>query len=100
MLHLDGVQEPLVRGPKLRSLVDIAVIARKMAEVDAVELCSHLCPGVGPFGCSLGSDLGDSNQQQGQPAHQNVSLDSPREAVMGRAQLQGLLEGAEGVLDL
>lgn len=63
LLYLDRLQETFVRGPKLGSLVDIAVIARKVSKMDAVKLRPHPGPGVGLLGGSLRSDFGDPNQQ-------------------------------------
>jgi hypothetical protein len=55
---------------------------------------------VDPPPALAGLAFGDADQQQGQPAQQDVGADAPLQAVPDRAQLQGGLQVAEGALGL
>jgi hypothetical protein len=64
------------------------------ADVQLVELVADVVPG------QAGGGLGDADQQQGQPAQDDVGADALFEAVVDRPQVQGGLEGAPAAFDL
>src|SRR6266545_4341171 len=64
------------------------------ADVQLVELVADVVPGQTCGG------LGDAEQEQGQPAQDDVGADALFEAVVDRSQLQGGLEGAPAAFNL
>jgi hypothetical protein len=72
----------------LSALTEVPPGAGEGADHDAVELAAQLWPG------GLASVLGDSGQQQGQPAQDDMGADAFFLAVTARPQADDLLEVA------
>src|SRR5262249_38057828 len=64
------------------------------ADVQLVEVVADVVPG------APGGGLSDADQQQGQPAQDDVGADTWFEAVVDRPQVQGGLQGAPAAFDL
>jgi hypothetical protein len=80
-----GVGEP-------GGLLDLAGGAGERDEVQALEFAAQVAPGVG------GLAFADADEQQRQPADQDVRADALFEPVEDRAQAQDALEVVEGAL--
>ena len=78
---------------ELGGLPECAGRAGEGAEGEQVQLAGDLGPG------GAGGGLGDADQQQGQPAQDDVGADALLFAVVDRAQVDDLLEVAPAALD-
>src|SRR5439155_4424381 len=94
--RLDGepVEDLALGGGEAGGLLDVAGGAGEGDEVQALEFAAQVAPGV------AGLALCEADQQQRQPADQDVRADAVLEAVEDRAQAQDALQIAERALGL
>jgi hypothetical protein len=83
-----------LRGGRLAALVSEAGVAAEGSLVQALEFAAHVAPGI------AGLVLGDTDQQQRQPAELDVRADPVFFAVMHRPQVERGLHVTPTAFDL
>src|SRR3990170_878458 len=91
--QLEGAQDLLLAGGELGALAAEAGGAGEGAEVEALEFVAEVAPGL------VGGVLGDPDEQEGEPAEEDVGADPLFLAVVDGAQLERGLQVAPGALD-
>src|SRR5690606_35753883 len=89
-VDLEGGKDLGLLTGRLRALVHLGPDSHKLAQVHGLQHIPHRGPG------ALRADLHKPNQQQGEPAQQDVRTDPIVDAVIHRPQVQRALQGAEG----
>src|SRR5712691_8391708 len=92
--QLEVAQDLFVAGGEFGALAADAGRAGEGAEVEPFELVAEVAPGF------AGGVLGDADEEQGEPAEQDVGADPVFLAVVDGAQLEARLQVAPGALDL
>src|SRR5215210_7156399 len=93
-VDLEPGEDLALRVGQPGGLLDLAGGAGEGDEVEALELAAEVAPGL------VGLALADADEQQREPADQDVRADALLEAVEDRAQAQDALEVAERALGL
>src|SRR5712691_671196 len=92
--QLEVAQDLFLAGGEFGALAADAGRAGEGAEVEPFELVAEVAPGF------AGGVLGDADEEQGEPAEQDVGADPVFLAVVDGAQLEARLQVAPGALDL
>ena len=88
------MEDLALAGGELGCLADAAGVALEGDEVEPFELTAEVAPGV------VGLAFGDPDEQEREPADEDVGADALLEAVEDRAEPEGALEVAEGAFGL
>src|ERR1700747_2918771 len=92
--NLQAVEEVALGPGELGGLPEGAGRAGEGAEGELAELAGDLVPG------GAGGGLGDPDQEQGEPAQDDVGADPLFQPVVDRAQVDDLFHGAPAAFDL